>query len=178
MENKYVRIPIVAIILIIVAVVICINVVRKQEENTGDDAIGNKTAEFEISDIIAKSGEEITINIKMLEDSSFVAANFELLYDSKQLEYVEYEEGDILKEGAMSVINNDEDNNKISIAYIANFQSETAIVKKGDLANITFKIKKSITDTKINTEFKCTTLKDKDGQDVQNVINQGTIVVK
>ena len=129
MENKYIRIPIVVIITIIVVIVICINFVKKQEENIGEDTSVNMTTKFEISDITAKSGDEITINIKMLEDSIFVAGNFELLYDSKKLEYVEYEEGDILKAGAMSIINNDEDNNKILIAYISNIQNETAIVK-------------------------------------------------
>lgn len=167
MKNKYVKILIIAIILIIALVVICI---KKQKENPIDDAIVRKTAKFEISDIIAESGDEIIINIKMLEDSDFVAANFELLYDSKQMQYVKHEEGDILKQGAMSVINNDEANNKISIAYVAKIQNETDRVKKGDLVKITFKKKQTITDAKIDTEFKCTTLKDKDGQDVQNII--------
>ena len=66
--------------------------------------------------------------------------------------------------------NNDEANNKISIAYVAKIQNETDRVKKGDLVKITFKKKQTITDAKIDTEFKCTTLKDKDGQDVQNII--------
>lgn len=175
MKNKYITIPILLLLIIIIIVFIGIKMVKEKEENT---KIINDAVIFNVENVRAKSGEEITINIKMQEDSSFVAANFELLYNSSEMEYIKFEKGTILNEGAMSIINNDEENNKILIAYVSNPQSKKDIIKKGDLISITFKINEQITNVKINPEFKCTTLKKEDGKDVKNIINQGTIIVK
>lgn len=173
MKNKSIRIPAFAVILLIIAIVIGISFIKKQNNSAVD-----KTAEFKVSDITAKAGDKITISIKMLEDSNFVAGNFEFSYDSSKIEYVKYEEGDILKGGAMSLVNHDEENDKISIAYIANPENDESAVAKGNLINLTFKIKKSATNKEITPELKCTTLKKSNGEDVKSIINQGTITVE
>lgn len=172
MKNKSIRIPAFVVVLLIVAIIIGISFIKKQNNSAVE-----KTAEFKVSDITAKAGEKITISIKMLENSNFVAGNFEFTYDSSKMEYVKYEEGNILKDGAMSLVNHDEENDKISIAYIANPQDNESTVEKGDLVNLTFKIKKSVTNKEITPELKCTTLKKSNGEDVKSIINQGKITI-
>ena len=135
-------------------------------------------AKFEVSDVIGNAGEEITITVKLLEDFNFVAANFEFLYDSSKMEYIKYEETEILKNAAMSIVNNDKNSDKILIAYVGDPQNETDIVKQGELIKMTFRLKDEISNEKIKPEFKCATLKEKNGQDVLNVIKQGTIIIK
>lgn len=175
MKNKKIILITIVFILLTVAIA-CIFGISKQPIKTNKDNENKVT--FEVNNLIANSGEEITITIKMLEDSNFVAANFELLYDREKMEYVKNEKGAIFEQAAMSIINNDTDNNKISFAYVGNPQDETNVIKKGNIANITFKIKESIVDKNIFTEFKCTTLKDKDGNDISKNIKQGTIAIK
>lgn len=171
MNNKSITIRIFPIIIISVIIAVIFNC--KTRQSTIDNDVT-----FEVDDIVVSSGEEVTINIKMLKDLEFVAANFELSYDSTQMEYIKYEKGTVLENGAMSIVNNDKDNQKVLIAYVGNPQDETQIVEKGDLLSITFKLNDSIHDIEITPQFKCTTLKQKDGEDVQNFIKQGTISVK
>lgn len=180
MKNKSITIPIIPIIIFIIivfAALIGMKGIKKQEINTDKQnlTIVAKGVTFEVNDVVANLNDEITISIKMLEDSNFVAANFELLYDSSQMQYINYEEGEILEKGAMSIVNNDEENDKILIAFVANPQNESDLIEKGELLSITFKMNNSINDIEIMPEFKCTTLKDKYGNDIQSVINQGTI---
>ena len=78
----------------------------------------------------------------------------------------------------MAIANHDESNAKASIVYVAKPQKETDLISRGELINITFKIKEPVSNTKIMPQFNCSTLKEKDGNDVQYIINQGTITVK
>lgn len=171
MKNKSITMPLFLIIIIIIIAAMILNY-KKQQEKTDNDVI------FEVTDIIAASGEEVTINIKMLKDLDFVAANFELLYDSSVMEYIKHEKGCVLENGAMAIVNHNKDTQKVLIAYIGNPQDEMQTVEKGDLLSITFKLKDSIRDIDIIPQFKCTTLKQKDGEDVPNIVKQGTISVR
>ena len=163
-----------AIILILASIYIII--IKKQENE--DIKVEEEKVTFEISDITANANDEITINIKMIEDASFVAGNFELLYDSEKMEYIKYEKGQILEEAAMSIVNNNESDSKVSIAYVSDPQNETNCIPKGELIKITFKINETVSNTKISPQFECSTLKDKEGNDIKFTINQGTITIK
>ena len=181
MKTKTISIPIISFIIIFIiaifAVVIGIKGIKKQENNTDKELLSveeNKVI-FEVDNVVANSNDEITINIKMLKDSNFVAGNFELVYDSGKMQYIDYKEGEILEKGAMSIVNNDKENNKVRIAYVANPKSESNLIEKGELLSIKFKLKNSTTDEEIKPEFNCTTLKDKDGIDIPCVIKQGVI---
>lgn len=169
--KKEVRIRIstivITILLIIGIVVICKNYIKNEN-----------ILKFKVSDVTCKPGEEITIHIEMLEDSNFVAGNFELTYDKEKMECINYEKGEILENGAMSIINNDTDNGKVLIGYVAEPNEENTIQKAGNLASIIFKINEEINDTTVNPEFSCSTLKAEDGTDIPNEIEQGIIKVQ
>lgn len=133
---------------------------------------------FKVSDVTGSPGEEITIHIEMLEDSDFVAGNFELTYDKEKMECIHYEKGEILENGAMSIVNNDTDNGKVLIGYVAEPDEENTIQKAGNLVSITFKINEEIEDLTVNPVFSCSTLKAEDGTDIPNEIEQGIIKVQ
>ena len=182
MESKAIRITLMPIIILIAIIVIIFSVIKNsKKENLNEENVNEENTKeeitFEVEDVSTKAGEEVTIKIRMLEDSNFVAANFELLYDDTKLHFVKYKKEEILKNSAMSIINNDEDASKVLIGYIGNPQDEENIVKKGDLISITFKIDESVNAKEIKPELKCTTLKQKDGNDINNVINQGVITI-
>lgn len=183
MENKSIRMPLMPIIILIIIIVIVIGLINNSQKENVNGQDTNKLNEkakvtFEVEDMFSKAGEEITIKIRMLEDSNFVAANFELLYDDTKMQFVKYKKEEILNNSAMSIINNDEDESKVLIGYIGNPQDEENIVPKGELISITFKINESVDDTKIKPELKCTTLKQKDGRDIENVIKLGVITLE
>ena len=130
-----------------------------------------------INDIKCSKGDEISVEVQMLNDSDFVAANFEYIYDKDSLEYVSYEVGDSLQDGAMTMVNNDEPNSKILIGFIAN-PNGTKKVESGKLIILKFKVKDQSSANIIKNEFKSTTLKKEDGTDIISNIKQGNIEVQ
>ena len=73
MKNKFITIPIVPIIIfsiIILIVIIGKNVGKKEDEKI--DEIVSQNILFEVSNAIARAGEEITINIKMKKDVTII----------------------------------------------------------------------------------------------------------
>lgn len=168
-KKVIIRISIIVIIILLIIAITSIYNNNLEKEST---------VKFKVSDITCKPGEEITVNIDMLDDSNFVAGNFELTYDKETMECIQYEKGEILENGAMSIVNNDTDNGKVLIGYVAEPDSENTIQKAGNLVSITFKINEEIEDLTVNPEFSCSTLKSEDGTDIKNEVEQGIIKIQ
>ena len=132
---------------------------------------------FKIKDIKCSKGQEITVEVEMLNDSDFVAANFEYNYDSDSLEYIDYKVGNSLENAAMFIVNDDKDNHKVLIGFVAKPEEEKEI-KSGKIIDINFKVKDNLTATKIDNKFDCTTLKQEDGTDIKFNIQQGKIEIQ
>lgn len=133
-------------------------------------------ANFKIKDIKCVKGQEINVEIELLNNSDFVAANFEYKYDSTNLEYINYEVGDSIKDGAMTIVNNDQAKQKVLIGYVAKPESEKTI-KAGKIIDLKFKVKENLTQNKIENIFDCTTLKKEDGTDIKYNVQQGIIKI-
>ena len=174
---------VILILIIVITIIFIINKVNKKEKNVNINAENissdenNQNANFKVKDIKCKNGDEISIEIELLNDSEFVAANFEYKYDSKALEYINYELGDSIKDGTMTVVNDDKANEKVLIGCIVKPDSESTI-KPGKIIDIKFKVKESLSINKIENLFNCTTLKEKDGTDIKFNIQQGIIEIK
>lgn len=167
-------------IILILAIILSINkIINKKEEtitNNGESFINDSSTNFKVRDIKCQKGQEITVEIELLNDSDFVAANFEYKYDSNSLEYVNYEVGDSLKDGAMTIVNNDEDSEKILIGFVAKPEGNK-LIKSGKLIDIKFKVKDNSAKNKIENLFESTTLKKEDGTDIRYNIQQGLIEI-
>ena len=163
------------IIIIISVIMLAINIANKRKLNN-KNGISESYANFKIQDIKVTKGQEINIEIELLNDSDFVAANFEYKYDGDSLEYINYEIGESLKDGAMTIVNNDDKNKKILIGFVAKPEGEKTI-KSGKIIDIKFKVKEALTKNKIENIFDCTTLKKEDGTDINSSIQQGVIEI-
>lgn len=163
------------IIIIISVIMLAINIANKRKLNN-KNGISESYANFKIQDIKVTKGQEINIEIELLNDSDFVAANFEYKYDGDSLEYINYKIGESLKDGAMTIVNNDDKNKKILIGFVAKPEGEKTI-KSGKIIDIKFKVKEALTKNKIENIFDCTTLKKEDGTDINSNIQQGTIEI-
>lgn len=173
------------IILLLIIAVVALFIYKKLNTNEiinskNNPEISNSSkdlvANFKIKDINCNKGQEINIEIELLNDSDFVAANFEYKYDGDSLEYINYEIGESLKDGAMTIVNNDDKNKKILIGFVAKPEGEKTI-KSGKIIDIKFKVKEALTKNKIENIFDCTTLKKEDGTDINNNIQQGIIEI-
>lgn len=169
------------IILIISVIMLAFNMINNKEKkkmniNNNENIVSESRANFKIKDINCNKGQEINIEIELLNDSDFVAANFEYKYDGDSLEYINYEIGESLKDGAMTIVNNDDKNKKILIGFVAKPEGEKTI-KSGKIIDIKFKVKEALTKNKIENIFDCTTLKKEDGTDINNNIQQGIIEI-
>ena len=173
------------IILLLIIAVVALFIYKKLNTNEiinskNNPEISNSSkdlvANFKIKDIKCNKGQEINIEIELLNDSDFVAANFEYKYDGDSLEYINYEIGESLKDGAMTIVNNDDKNKKILIGFVAKPEGEKTI-KSGKIIDIKFKVKEALTKNKIENIFDCTTLKKEDGTDINSNIQQGTIEI-
>ena len=170
---------IILILIIIITAIFLIKRINKKEikDSNNNISTSENSTNFKIKDIKCKSGEEICVEIELLNDSDFVAANFEYKYDSNALEYINYEIGDSIKDGTITLVNNDKSNEKVLIGCIVKTDSES-IIKSGKIIDIKFKVKDSLTVNKIENLFDCTTLKEKDGTDIKFNIQQGIIEIK
>lgn len=149
----------------------------KNKPSTNEDNSNAKGIAFEINNIKCSKEEEIEVAINLDNETDFVAANFEMPYDGKNMEYVNYKIGNSLENGAMTLVNNNESENKVYIGFVAKPGEET-VIPKGNLVTLKFRIKENAENKKINTEFNCTTLKQKNGEDVLFNIRQGVIEIK
>lgn len=176
MKNKGISLGIIflIIIIIILAVFVFKNIKLGKNESSSSS---KQTANFRVKDIKCKPGQELNVEIELLNDCDFVAANFEYKYDSKSLEYINYVVGDSIKNGAMTIVNNDTANEKILIGFVAKPDGEKTI-KAGKIIDIKFKVKDNLTKNKIYNKFESTTLKTEDGTDIKYNIQQGTIEIK
>lgn len=77
------------LIIVVAVIVVCIKLNKKG--NSGELSEQDVQANFRIKDIKCNKGQEINVEIELLNDSNFVAANFEYKYDSTNLEYLSYE---------------------------------------------------------------------------------------
>ena len=84
--------------------------------------------------------------------------------------------GESIKNGAMTLVNKDNNNKKVLIGFVAKPDGEK-IIKSGKVIDIKFKVKDSLTNNNIKNVFECTTLKKEDGTDVKYNIQQGIIEV-
>ena len=172
---------ILGIIVIIVTIFLIKKIMLKEKVNSeNNESISNSEqvtdAIFKVNDIKSSKGKEITVEIELLNNSDFVAANFEYRYDSSSLEYISYEIGNSLKDGAMNLVNNDKAKDKVLIGFVAKPDGEKEI-KSGKIIDIKFRVKDNLAQNNINNKFECTTLKKEDGTDVKFNIHQGKIEV-
>ena len=152
------------------------NLIIQEAENIEKEPVISEGTRFKVSDLECFLGEEVIVEINMLDDASFVAANFDFIFDDN-LEYLGYEKGEILENAALAMVNDSVETNKISIGYVGNPNEEVHKVNAGRLLRIKFKIKDNISVDTINPILQCTTLKNSDGEDINVNINQGSIKI-
>lgn len=185
MNKKKNGISLGVIILIIIIAVVIIFICKKSNKDEKINTENNielssseqdASANFKIKDIKCNKGQEINVEIELLNDCNFVAANFEYKYDANNLEYINYETGNSLKDGAMTIVNNDETNKKILVGFVAKPDGDK-IVESGKIIDVKFKVKDTLTKNKIENVFECTTLKKEDGTDIKYNVQQGIIEI-
>lgn len=137
---------------------------------------GEEKVGFKVESSSVENEKEITIKVDMENSANFVAANWELEYDTTKLEYVSSEKGAVLKTGMMALINNDSATGKISIAYVGESSTTDFTKQAGNVLTVTFKTKPDVEGT-ANLNLSCTILKQKDGTSLTPNITQGSIAI-
>ena len=86
---------IIGIILVLIVSILIYVIANKKENN--NDLTDDSIVHFKVKDIKCLKDQEIDVEIELLDDSNFVAANFEYKYDTTNLEYINYEIGKTLE---------------------------------------------------------------------------------
>ena len=121
---------------------------------------------FSVTNATGSTGEEVTIYINLDKEVEFASADLILEYDTSKLEFVKYNELDILKKSAMSIAKNNSNTGKIAIGYVSNPNEASLVKSPGQMLSITFKIKTQVSDT-IELNLQCTSLKKDNGENIQ-----------
>ena len=189
-KNKGINIWLVLliIVIIIIALTLIIKLAHKEDNNTRTNNTIHEEeittteefgeAQFKVENVSTEKGQEFEIEIDLSNTQDFVAANFEYDYDASKLEYIGYEVGDSLKNGAMTMVNNDKESSKVLIGYVSNPEETDKTIKAGKLVTLKFKSIDNSKNQKIENTFDCTTLKKEDGTDIDFKIEQGIIDIK
>ena len=121
---------------------------------------------FSIISATGSKGEEVTVYISLDKEVEFASADLILEYDTSKLEFIKYDELDILKKSAMNIVKNNADTGKIAIGYVSNPDDASLVKRPGQMLSITFKIKNvEFNTTKLNLQSK--SLKKDSGEDIQ-----------
>lgn len=121
---------------------------------------------FSITSATGSKGEEVTVYISLDKEVEFASADLILEYDTSKLEFIKYDELDILKKSAMNIVKNNADTGKIAIGYVSNPDDASLVKRPGQMLSITFKIKNiEFNTTKLNLQ--CKSLKKDSGEDIQ-----------
>ena len=121
---------------------------------------------FSITSATGSKGEEVTVYISLDKEVEFASADLILEYDTSKLEFIKYDELDILKKSAMNIVKNNADTGKIAIGYVSNPDDASLVKSPGQMLSITFKIKNvEFNTTKLNLQSK--SLKKDSGEDIQ-----------
>ena len=144
---------------------------------------------FTISEINAARGETVVVPINMDCTKNFVAANFEVYYSSDNLEYLPYTENGnttytpncgstILSEGSPigTLLINSAIPGELKIGYMSTSQPGVA-GKEGDFLKLRFKVKDNANFGTSSISMRATTLKDSNGNDLDEEINDGMISI-
>ena len=121
---------------------------------------------FSMTNATGSKGDEVILYINLDKELEFASADIVLEYDTSKLEYVEYDELDILKKSAMNIVKNNSDTGKIAIGYVSNPDTTSLVKSPGQMLSITFRIKGDEGDT-IKLNLKCTSLKKDSGENIQ-----------
>lgn len=134
---------------------------------------------FSVTNATGSKGEEVTIYINLDKEIEFASADLILEYDTSKLEFVKYNELDILKKSAMSIAKNNSDTGKIAIGYVSNPDEASLKKSPGQMLSITFKIKNDESNP-IKLNLQCTSLKKDSGENIQadNVQSEIKVVAK
>lgn len=121
-------------------------------------------------------GQEVAITIKLNQQMEFANCDLTLEYDNSKIEYVRYNNLDIFKKSAMHIVENNSNNGKIAIGYVASPESTNQVINPGDMLSLTFKIKSNVSET-TRLSLKCTSLKKDSGENTQVEDTYATITI-
>lgn len=186
MERKgIIKINVFVLVFFIVLFVVIGNVLLKNkknqenyiEEKNGNSRVQKEKVLFKVNEINCKKDDIIEVKVELQEKIECVAANFDFSYDLSTMQYEGYEVGESLQKGLMTLVNNNEDNQKVLIGYVGNPETENKEIEAGEFITLKFKIKEA-GPKKIETKFNCSTLKKENGEDIAFEIKQATIEIE
>lgn len=134
---------------------------------------------FSVTEATGSKGEEVTIYINLDKKLEFASADLVLEYDKTKLEFVKYEELEVLKQAAMNIVKDNSDTGKIAIGYVSNPESNDLTKNPGKMLSITFKILTS-KEENANLKLSVVSLKKDNGENIEasNINSKIKIVTK
>lgn len=134
---------------------------------------------FSVTEATGSMGEEVTIYINLDKKIEFASADLVLEYDKTKLEFVKYEELEVLKQAAMNIVKDNSDTGKIAIGYVSNPESNDLTKNPGKMLSITFKILTS-KEENANLKLSVVSLKKDNGENIEasNINSKIKIVTK
>ena len=134
---------------------------------------------FSVTEATGSKGEEVTIYINLDKKLEFASADLVLEYDKTKLEFVKYEELDVLKQSAMNIVKDNSDTGKIAIGYVSNPESNDLTKNPGKMLSITFRILTS-KEENANLKLSVVSLKKDNGENIEasNINSKIKIVTK
>ena len=145
------------------------SVVLEQENHTGGIATVDKPATCEVcgqaygkclpgyatisgTSVTSKAGKQITVDIKLVENTGLASMLIELDYNSDVLEYVSATNGEVFSDGSFNAPNA---SNSSKVLLWQNGDLTKNIKKTGKLATLTFNIKEGANPSDYEIAFKC-----------------------
>ncbi len=101
------------------------------------------TINFDMASVEARAGENVSIPITLsnIADIGIAACDFEMVYNSENLEFVEVTAGEIVKNAGINFSTNLEEEGRIRFLFLDNTMKDEAITTNGVFATIKFKVK-------------------------------------
>ncbi len=137
--------------------------------------IGTEKTNFRVSSITAIKEEKVIIGIDIIGVSNFSTATFKLEYDKSKLEYININEGEILKqEGGKFYGIHNKKNATVLVQYNPDMENIAITEKKENLFNIEFKVIAE-PGNDVSLILNCIELKGENGNMIPYEIEQGKV---
>lgn len=128
-----------------------------------------------IEDINSKPGEEVSVDIKIDNNTGFVGSQIILYYDDTKLDYISCLNGDVVQ-GKMAMASNNESTKSVKQVVVG-----TDIKGNGVLLTVKFKVKENVNVSTIPLDIKVQELKNDVGSDdlvnVEYTVKNGNILL-
>lgn len=137
-------------------------------ETTSD---GATLAEFTVTKVKGINNKEVTIEVRVSENSQIASAGIELLFDSSKLLVQDYRAGEVFSKGMTAI------NGNISDKVIVSYVSMEPVVDEGTIFSVDFLVTSEDFNEKLDLNIHVTELTDINGENLKSTSESGSVEI-